>query len=63
MIADPERRAFAAGIAVVMDERKDRIGAYAATSALPWAVAALGPVPGEQPGRLAWQRRAASIGA
>lgn len=34
------------------DERKDRIGEHAAASALPWAVAAPGPVPGDQPGRL-----------
>ena len=31
--------------------------------ALPWAVAALGPVPDCPPDRLDWQRRAASIGA
>ena len=35
-IDDPERRAFAAQIAVLMDERKDRIGAHAAASGLPW---------------------------
>jgi hypothetical protein len=46
-----------------MDERKARIGEHAASQALPWAVTALGAVPGDQPGRLQWQRRAASIGA
>jgi hypothetical protein len=62
-IEDPERRAFAAQIATLMDERKDRIGELAATSALPWAITALGPIPDDPPQRLEWQQRAASIGA
>jgi hypothetical protein len=62
-IADPERREFAAQIAAAMDARKDRIGEYAADSAFPWAVGALGPVPDDPAARLAWQQRAASIGA
>ena len=62
-IADPERRAFAAEIAALMDARKDRIGEHAAEHAPPWAVAALGPVPEDPPDRLDWQKRAASIGA
>ena len=62
-IADPERRAYAAEIAAMMDARKDRIGEHAAGNALPWAVNALGPVPGHPLDRLDWQRRASSIGA
>jgi hypothetical protein len=62
-IPDPERRAFAAEIAALMDERKDRIGEHAATSAPAWAFAALGPVPDGQPERDRWQRPAASVGA
>ena len=62
-IADPERRAFAAEVAAMMDARKDRIGEYAAEHAPPWAVAALGPVPEDPLDRLDWQKRAASIGA
>jgi hypothetical protein len=62
-IPDPERRAFTAEIATMMDERKERIGEHAATSALPWAISALGPAPGTGPERLQWQRRASSIGA
>ena len=62
-IADPERRAFAAEIAAMMDARKERIGEHAAEHALPWAVNALGPVPGHPLDRLDWQRRASSIGA
>jgi hypothetical protein len=60
---DPERRAYAAQIAALMDARKDRIGEHAAEHALPWAVAALGPVPEHPLDRLDWQKRAASIGA
>ena len=58
-IADPERRAFAAQIAALMDARKDRIGEHASL----WAVAALGPVPEDPRDRDDWQRRAAAIGA
>ena len=46
-----------------MDDRKDRIGEHAAEQALPWAINALGPMPSHPVDRLAWQRRAASIGA
>jgi conjugative relaxase-like TrwC/TraI family protein len=61
--ADPERRAYAAQIAAMMDARKDRIGEHAAEHAPPWAINALGPVPGHPLDRLDWQRRAASVGA
>jgi hypothetical protein len=62
-IADPDRRAYATQIAALMDARKDRIGEHAAEHAPPWAVTALGPVPGHPLDRLDWQRRASSIGA
>ena len=62
-IADPGRRAYAAQIAALMDARKDRIGEHAAEHALPWAITALGPVPGHPLDRLDWQRRASSIAA
>ena len=62
-IADPERRAYAAEIAAMMDARKDRIGEHATQDAPPWAVNALGPVPDHPLNRLDWQHRAASIGA
>jgi hypothetical protein len=62
-IADPDRRAYVTEIAALMDARKDRIGEHAAEHALPWAVGALGPVPGDPVDRLEWQQRAASIGA
>ena len=62
-IPDPERSAYVTEIAALMDARKDRIGEHAAEHALPWAVTALGPVPGHPLDRLDWQKRAASIGA
>jgi hypothetical protein len=62
-IADPERRAFVTEVAAMMDARKERIGEHAADHALPWAVSALGPVPGHPLDRLDWQRRASAIGA
>ena len=62
-IADPDRRAYAAEIAAMMDARKDRIGEHTAAHAPPWAITALGPVPGHPLDRLDWQRRASSIGA
>ena len=46
-----------------MDARKDHLGNHAADHALPWAVAALGPVPAHPLDRLDWQKRAAAIGA
>ncbi|MFY9931547.1 MAG: hypothetical protein WAK82_26445 [Streptosporangiaceae bacterium] len=62
-IADPERRAYIAEVAAMMDARKDRIGEHAAEHAPPWAINALGPVPGHPVDRLDWQQRASSIGA
>jgi hypothetical protein len=62
-IADPARLAHVTELAALMDARKDRIGEHAAENALPWAVAALGPVPADPLDRLDWQQRAASIGA
>ena len=62
-IADPERQAYVAEIAALMDARKDRIGEHAAGHPPAWAVNALGEVPEEPAGRLDWQKRAAAIGA
>ncbi|MBV8506933.1 MAG: AAA family ATPase, partial [Alphaproteobacteria bacterium] len=63
VITDPARHTYVTEIAALMDARKDRIGDHAAEHALPWAVNALGPVPGHPLDRLDWQKRAASIGA
>jgi len=63
VIADPARQAYVAEIAVLMDARKERIGEHAAEHLPPWAAATLGPVPAHPLDRLAWQKRAAAIGA
>ena len=62
-LADPERRAYVAQVAALMDVRTDRIGEHAAEHPPAWATTALGPVPAHPPARLAWQKRAAAIGA
>ena len=62
-LADPERRAYVAEIAKLMDARKDRIGEHTADHPAAWATAALGPVPAHPLDRLAWQKRTAAIGA
>ena len=62
-LADPERRAYVAQIAALMDARTDRIGEHTASHPPPWATAALGPVPDRPSARLEWQKRAAAIGA
>jgi hypothetical protein len=61
--ADPDRHAYLAEIAALMDARKERLGQHAAEHHLAWAVGALGQVPDDPGERLEWQRRAASIGA
>jgi len=63
VLDDPDRQAYVAEIAALMDARKDRIGEYAAGHPPAWATGALGPVPENPLDRLAWQKRAASIGA
>ena len=62
-ITDPERRAYVADIAALMDARRVRIGEHAAEHSLPWAVRTLGAVPADPADRLGWQHRASSIGA
>jgi conjugative relaxase-like TrwC/TraI family protein len=59
---DPERCRFLTQLAAAMDDRQRRIGEHAATASLPWAVAALGAVPGNPAERLAWKQKAAAIG-
>jgi hypothetical protein len=60
---DSARDAYLTELAALMDARKQRIGEHAAADSLPWAVAALGAVPGDPAARLDWQARAASVGA
>jgi hypothetical protein len=56
-------QAYVQELASAMDARKDRIGEHAVEHEPEWAIRALGPVPDEPLDRLAWQRKAASIGA
>jgi hypothetical protein len=62
-LPDPDRRAYLAQIAAMMDGRKQRLGQHAAQTAPAWAVRALGPVPGDGAARQQWVQKAASIGA
>jgi hypothetical protein len=59
----PEHQAYVQELAQAMDARKERIGEHAVEHEPEWATRALGPVPDELLSRLAWQRKAASIGA
>jgi conjugative relaxase-like TrwC/TraI family protein len=58
-----EHQAYVQELAQAMDARKDRIGEHAVEHEPEWAIRALGPAPYEPLDRLAWQRKAASIGA
>jgi hypothetical protein len=63
VVADPERLQFLTDLAAAMVARKERIGEHLAEQPPAWAVIALGGVPEHPLDRLAWQRRAAEIGA
>jgi hypothetical protein len=62
-LPDPERQAYLAEIATMMDGRKQRLGEHAAQTAPAWAVKALGPVPEDPAAQRDWERKASSIGA
>jgi hypothetical protein len=62
-LPDPQRHQYLVQLAAMMDDRKQRIGQFAADNAPRWAVAALGPVPYEPAARQDWLHKAASIGA
>jgi hypothetical protein len=62
-LPDPQRHQYTAELAAMMDDRKQRIGEFAADNALPWAVSTLGPVPEDPVARQEWRHKAASIGA
>jgi hypothetical protein len=62
-LPDHERRTYLAEVAAMMDDRKQRLGQYAAQTTPAWAVASLGPVPDDAAARQEWERKAASIAA
>ena len=61
--ADPTIQHYLTDVAALMDERKERIGEFAAGHSPGWAVRALGPVPDDPLDRLDWEKKASSIGA
>ncbi len=62
-LPDPDRQAYLAEIAAMMDDRKERLGQHAALTAPTWTVNSLGPVPADPDTRRQWQTKASSIGA
>ena len=62
-LPDPERRAYLAEIAAMIDGRKQRLGQHAAQFAPAWAITALGPLPDDAAARQEWERKASSIAA
>ena len=62
-LPDPDRQAYLAQIAAMMDDRTRRLGQHTARTAPAWAISALGPVPADPAARQDWERKAASIAA
>ena len=62
-LADPDRHAYLAQIAAMMDDRTRRLGQHTAQTAPAWAIQALGPVPADSAARRHWEDKAASIAA
>jgi hypothetical protein len=62
-LADAKRQAYLAEVATMMDERKHRLGQFAAKTTPAWAVNSLGPIPDNAPARDDWEHSAASIAA
>jgi hypothetical protein len=62
-LPDPHRHQYLTAVAGMMDDRKQRIGQFAANNKLPWAIAPLGPVPNDSTARQEWRHKASSIGA
>ncbi len=63
VLADPERQAYLTEIAAMMDNRKQRLGQFAAEHPPSWAISALGLVPADPAARQQWEKRASSIAA
>jgi len=62
-LPDPERQGYLAGIAAMMDGRKQHLGQHAAETMPVWAVKALGRIPTDPDRRQEWESKAASMGA
>jgi conjugative relaxase-like TrwC/TraI family protein len=61
--ADPEIRDYLGKLAMLMDERRERIGQHAAQHQPAWVIKALGPAPGDPGERNRWRERASAVGA
>ena len=59
----PDRHAYLAQIALMMDDRTQRLGQHTARTAPAWVIRALGLVPADPADRQDWERKAASIAA
>jgi hypothetical protein len=62
-LLDPDRQAYIAEIAAMMDDRTRRLGQHTAQTAPAWAITALGPVPITPATRRDWEHHAAAIAA
>ena len=62
-LPDPERSAYLAEIAAMMDDRSRRLGQHTAQTAPAWAIRVLGPVPADRAVRCGWEHKAASLAA
>ena len=62
-LPDPDRHAYLAQIAAMMDDRTRRLGQHTAQTTPAWAIQALGPVPADPAARQDWEHKAASIAA
>jgi hypothetical protein len=60
---DPDRQAYLAQIAAMMDARTRRLGQHTAQTAPTWAITALGPVPDDPAARHDWEHKASAIAA
>jgi conjugative relaxase-like TrwC/TraI family protein len=62
-LPDPDRRAYLAQIAAMLDDRTRHLGQHAAKTAPAWAITALGPVPADPAARRDWEHKASTIAA
>ena len=62
-LPDPDRYAYLARIAAMMDDRTRRLGQHVVQTTPAWAITALGPVPADSVARRQWEDKAASIAA
>jgi hypothetical protein len=62
-LPDPDRRAYLAQVAAMMDDHTRRLGQHAAQTAPAWAITVLDPVPANPGARRNWEIKASAIAA